>query len=925
MATNLILTGNTTPESVLLSVEDYSKINKSEDALEMVYAFLASKKVKNWSPSLEQLLKINIDLALEHNRLDLLEENLLIFRNICQTHHVESLNNVYDYYLAALEDRMKLAEEKVDNVEDLFTELNEQDDAQSFYFNSLSSKQGKIKERFKQSWRDLIKAYCVVLELTSKNKRLEHIYSETTKRMIAVILSHKAVNDFKQVNNLLKTHQQFNMAKATSGSFTLDLKNKETNTLLLELRFTQLAAAKQLDLTQEAFYIVEDINFLIFSMKVRLENYIAYYENLADVFLKGGFYYLHAIALLNHFINFKKQGSQADVQKAAARTLLACLSISTQSEEFWLSEQLLAQYQFLLPSALLDRKLQTLYDSLDKYNMIEIAGSEYKQLFNTITGKMDLYDFSKNIEEAFAVIPDNFKQYKRLISENSVTVILRLLSAFYENITFDELKEFTHFEAFDKVKQIIMLTLSNQNANIYLNYEKQLVEFRNNKITFNHVFEKYEEHVDNVRKVLQLIQKRVSRDSNRGFKEDLINRFRNYMIESSTIEEETKVLIKADRALAEEKIKEKPMDKALEEAYRIEMKFRKEEERRMIIERKMLDVKKKKVRTLLEIDPMCEVLNRPLKDFTDDEIVQLDFGVFESIENDIKTARIKRIDESFGRKFKLYDFLRRMVLKHQQQKFNEFNQTHVLNLDDLQKEKTTHEQNMKEKREKIIGAAGLVRKYIDKIKREKESEFNDHVAQYRMDLTKNYGEMLMKEALDKIAKAKEEVNKATALSRGTGFKPNMMQMGDRPGMGVPTKLERGTNFVAKPMEGPNPTPVTSMARRGEGVPAQTKLMPTETPVMGLAKRGTGQMNPEPLKEPFKKPAEPEKNPVMAKRGTEMKKEEPPKAFGKGFGLSKPEEAPKTLTRGTGFTKPEGIKAPAPAPAPAPFKLERAKK
>lgn len=912
MATNLILTGNTTPESVLISVEDYSKINQSEDALEMVYAFLASKKVKNWSPSLEQLLKINVDLALEHDRLDLLEENLLIFRNICQTHHVESLVTVYNYYLTALENRLMTCEDKVDNIDELFLELNEQDDAQSFYFNSLSSKQGKIKERFKQAWRNLIKAYCIILEHTSKNKKLELIYYHTTQRMIDIILKHKAVNDFKQVNSLLKAHQQYNKEKFSSGSTSLDLRNKETNSLLLELRFKQLTVAKQLKLNQESFYIVEDINSLITCVKTQIKNYIAYYENLADVFLKGGFNYLHALALLNHFSFFRKQASPSDLKEAAARVMLACLAISAQSEEFWLSDQLFAQYQFLLPDAVLDRNLDTLYDILMKYNIIEIAGTEYSQLFNAITGRMDLYEFSTNIEKSFTAIPEKFNEYKKLIAENSVTVILRLLSTFYENITFDELKQFTHFESFDKVKQIIMLTLSNQHSNIYLNYEKQLVEFRNNKVSFNHVFDRYDEYVKHVRRVLHLVRHKVKKETTEEDKEGLEKRFHDYLMNSEAIEEETRALIKVDRALAEEKVKEKPIDKMQEEAYKTEQRFKKEEDRRMIIERKMLDVKKKKVKMLLEIDPTTEVIGRPLKDFTDDEIVQLDFGVFEAIENDIKTARIKRINEGFDRKFKLYDLLRRKILKHHQEKINEFNETHVLDLTELKKEKAQHLEIMKEKREKIIGAAGLVRKYIDKIKKEKESEYIENLAEYKDELTKKYGEILMKEAVDKVLKAKEEANKAT-LSRGTGFRGDGAISGDN-GQAVPTKLsERGTLFVNKPQVATT-APLSGIAKRGEtfGQQLQTNA---DKPGLGIAKRGTGQTEVMQQKESIRKPLEGIKKPEIVKRGTEFKKEEQPGQSGRGFGLSKPD----TMTKSRGFGAPKtDEKQP-------PVKLERQKK
>lgn len=280
---------------------------------------------------------------------------------------------------------------------------------------------------------------------------------------------------------------------------------------------------------------------------------------------------------------------------------------------------------------------------------------------------------------------------------------------------------------------------------------------------------------------------------------------------------------------------------------------------------------------------------------------------------------------------------------YQQGKINEFNEINVLNFDELQKEKYTHAVTMREKKEKIIGAQNLVYKYIEKNKKNQEAEYTENIKEYRIKLTEKYGDLIMNEALDKIKKAKEEADKAV-MNKGTGFKP-VNQFIENKGPVGSMKLERGTNFVAKPQNQSTSGITTSLAKRGEGVINQSTQPHLDKPTTVLAKRGTAQPNLEVPKDAFKKPAEPEKKLEIARRGQDVKKEEAPKFFNKGFGdakpedvpkqinkafgLSKQEEVPKMVSRGQGFAKPDAskldsIKKDGNKPN-VPVKLERAKK
>lgn len=895
MATNLVLTGNANPDSILRSVDDYIKIDKHEDALEMVYAFIASKKTKSWSTDLEKLLKVNIDLALKLNRINLLEENLLIFKNMCQNHHCESLENIFNYYLDSLKKQMKGAQElvgKMDKVEEIFLEINEQDDAQSFYFNSLMSKEGKHKEVFKQKWRDYVDAFFTLIELTSKNKKLELIYCRITRRAIDEFLGYKSVSDFKNLNVLLKRHQKYN--KNSTSSNSLDLKNIETNHYLLGLRLYQLDIAKSFSLNQDAFYIIEDINYLLFCVKGKAKDYLVYYENLAEVFFKGGFYYLHVYALLNRFYYLKKLNpTTEELKKSAAKIVLACLSVSPQSEEFWLSEQLFEQYKFLLPNSLMDRNTNTLYDDLKKYNVLEIADKEYNKLFDTLTGKLDVFDFSSNIEDTFKTIGAEYESYKTLIRENSVTAVLQLLSGYYENISFDELKDFTHFADFEKVKQIILLNLSNQKFNTYLNYDLEIVEFKNNQINFDNTFNHIEEYLDEIRELSYGLANKIDNRNNQTYKNEILERFRCYIEESKEIEEEEQMKIREDRLLAEFKVKEKAADKGKESQLRRDRAFKKEEERKMAIERKMLHVKKQKIKELLENNPSVEVLNRPLRTYVDDEIVQLDFDIFEGIDNEIKAQKIKKIDDNFNKRFNLYDFLRRKVLAHELEQINAFNDKNKVNFNEKLNERVKNEEAFEEKKKKIIGASSLVDRFMQNIKKDRENVYRNQLNEYKEELTMEFEESIFSEALNKYKKKVEEES-AKMTERGKNFKRD----DEKERAPVITKLDRrGADFNKKK----ETKPETSGLQRGTGlIQKGTGILQRGTGGLqrgtGGLQRGTGNIQ--------KETTMPQRGTGMMQRGTGFTQQKAPQKTAPTTGLAKRGQGfSNTGTKGFGNTAP----------------------
>lgn len=87
----------------------------------------------------------------------------------------------------------------------------------------------------------------------------------------------------------------------------LNIKNSETNERLLKLRFDQLNFAKKLNLWQESYRIIEDINILMKNRKKTPSLVLnQYFKSISQIFWYSKFYLFHAIASYLHFANARK-------------------------------------------------------------------------------------------------------------------------------------------------------------------------------------------------------------------------------------------------------------------------------------------------------------------------------------------------------------------------------------------------------------------------------------------------------------------------------------------------------------------------------------------------------------------------------------------------------------------------------------------
>ncbi|RZF43180.1 hypothetical protein LSTR_LSTR017466 [Laodelphax striatellus] len=118
----------------------------------------------------------------------------------------------------------------------------------------------------------------------------------------AFCLKYNRKTEFRKLCDKLRKHLD-DINKLAPQATNVSLSKPETQQFNLETRLVQLESAIQMELWQEAYKATEDIHSLMnMSKKLPIPKTMAnYYQKLAMVFWKAGYYLFHAAALFKLF------------------------------------------------------------------------------------------------------------------------------------------------------------------------------------------------------------------------------------------------------------------------------------------------------------------------------------------------------------------------------------------------------------------------------------------------------------------------------------------------------------------------------------------------------------------------------------------------------------------------------------------------
>ena len=134
---------------------------------------MTSKRIKAWTPIVEEIVILFIDLAVEGKKKVMINEVLRAYRLLTQNNNITSLSKVVEYLLDTAENLSKKAQLKAKK----FQETQSQGSLEAMLVVGVIALEDKEKKSVSTSWiKFLCETYRTVLDLLRTNLQLEPLY-----------------------------------------------------------------------------------------------------------------------------------------------------------------------------------------------------------------------------------------------------------------------------------------------------------------------------------------------------------------------------------------------------------------------------------------------------------------------------------------------------------------------------------------------------------------------------------------------------------------------------------------------------------------------------------------------------------------------------------------------------------------------------
>jgi len=480
------------PENALKRAQEFIEIGKKEQALDVLYDVIKSKKHRNWQKIHEPILQSYLRLCVELKRSVNAKEGLYQYKLICQQVNIASLEEIISYFL-------KLAEKHADDAKsqsiDKVTveDLDQVQTPEGLMLSSVSSEdaQDRSDRVLLTPWvKFLWEAYRNILELLRNNNRVERLYHETAQSAFKFCLKFTRRAEFRKLCSLVKNHLD-QVLKYQGQPTAINMNNPDSLQMHLETRLFQLESAITMELWQEAFKAVEGIHSLMLMSKKPAKPHMManYFEKVALVFLKAQNLLFHAASLLKLFVLTKEQKKTVtaeELEKIGKKVLLATLSIPIPPEKSSMEEHLSYDSNAFDKSRRLTTLLRLINIPTRKSLMADVEllilphmSPELKELFFVMEKRFhplkickDVHSVLKNFAE-----DEQLVQYVQHIQDITVIRMLKQASQVYETLSFTKLLKWIPFMNNYQLERIIVNCVKQCDMQININHQTKAISF----------------------------------------------------------------------------------------------------------------------------------------------------------------------------------------------------------------------------------------------------------------------------------------------------------------------------------------------------------------------------------------------------------------------------------------------------------------
>ena len=258
----------------------------------------SSKKYRNYSPQLEEIVKHFIDLSSNQLTYRALRDILVNYKIICQNSSVASIQRVFEYAITTCQQKMtSLSAEDVDQIEDL-----------DIPFAECSHKNFKDL-RF--TWE----IYKTIMDILKNNNKFEDLFAKVIRAAFSFCVQFDRKCEFKRLcdflhgslNSMIKSNAAA-AGNAKASYFSINLSLLESSSYQVDIRMAEVNSAIHLGCWNEAFKVLEDLQVLFSITK----------KSLPSVVLLDYFRMVFSVLISSPDPNY---------QVLSCATLLKCLGI----------------------------------------------------------------------------------------------------------------------------------------------------------------------------------------------------------------------------------------------------------------------------------------------------------------------------------------------------------------------------------------------------------------------------------------------------------------------------------------------------------------------------------------------------------------------------------------------------------------------
>ncbi|CAG0920222.1 unnamed protein product [Notodromas monacha] len=489
------------PENALRRAEEFLDVDKPSRALDALYDFIKSKRLRASNLSekvLEPIMLKYLTLCVDLKRSHIAKEGLYQYRNICQSVNVASLEKVVREYLSMAEKKTETAREAshqaVIDIDDLDNVIS----PESLLLSAVSGEdvQDRTDRAILTPWvRFLWESYRQCLELLRINPRLERLYHDIAQMAFKFCLKYGRKTEFRKLCDSLRTHMATIVKQQAAGIATIHLTNAETLSMNSETRLAQLDAAIQMELWQEAYKAIEDINGLMtLSKRMPQPRMMAnYYQKLSLIFWKGGNLLFHAATLFRLFHlsrELKKNISPTELSKMAGQVVMATLGVPLPSlhpefDRFIESEKNSVEKIQRL-AALLNMPSpptrQGLVRDLVRLQVLPVAPGPLQRLYSILEADFNPLTMCRDVQKILLGMSESedykhLGQYSNAVEDMALVRLVKQVAQVYQTVEFDRLLSLSAFATPFRLQRVIVDLVRHNDMQVRIDHKDKCIHF----------------------------------------------------------------------------------------------------------------------------------------------------------------------------------------------------------------------------------------------------------------------------------------------------------------------------------------------------------------------------------------------------------------------------------------------------------------